>query len=590
MSLKIAFAGNPNCGKTTLFNRITGGREYVGNRAGVTVKETVRKVKGEELLVSDLPGIYSLCPGSSEEKAAVNAIFSGSIEGIVNVVDGTHIERNLPLTLQLLKLNIPMIIAVNMKDELEKNRITPDYAGMERELGVKVIPVSALTGEGTEKLINEMKKIKSASPEKYYSLNTRLKKRENECEITDGEVARANALYGYSEELSRKYFVKPMGRKKLTEKADKLFLNKYFAFPLFLIIMWGVFFITFGVGKGVTGIAEKLFDFLFIPYINIAGGFPLMLKATFEGVFSGLKLVFSFLPMIYIMNLLIAALEDSGYLARVIYISDYYMKKAGLGGRSVIPLLTGFGCTAVGISSARVIKSRRERIRTLMLVPFMPCSGKIPVFSILAASFFKKPSLAVMFIYLLGILLALLLAYVTGRKEKSEPFILELPEYRLPSIKTLSRAAWERTSEFLKKAGAAVFVTAVLLSFLSSYDFSLMPSEGGILAKTGEFLSPLFAPLGFGNTVAVSSLLAGLGAKEAVAVSLGILSGGNLKEVFTPASALSYMTFCLMFLPCIPSWITYVKEAESKKAVVWSVMMHTIGAYGIAFLIYNIVK
>ncbi len=569
----IALIGNPNCGKTTFFNKVTGAGEYVGNRTGVTVKETLRKVKGRDIILCDLPGIYSLLGYSEDEKTALNFITRKNPQGIINIVDGTNLGRGLYLTVQLLKLNLPVILAINMKDECEKRKISIDVKGLSKELGVEVVFISGKNGEGTDRLITFLENIKRAEISHYNNMISKLRLYEEKSELKSNEIIRANSIYNYVDELCDKYVSSKKNRIIITKILDSIFLNKYLAYPLFFLIMSSVMLLTFG--KPGQKIREL---FLFVAQILVFN--PMEFISSYSGEFlgslikngliPGLESVASYLPYLLILFMLIHFLEDSGYISRVAYIMDSFMRKLGLSGKCVIPLILGFGCTTPAIMSARIIEDENARERTVFLAPFISCSAKIPVYSMLASVFFyDKYMWCVTFAYLLSIASVIVIAFITKGKEKEEGFILELPEYRIPSLFNVFKMTKIRIKEFLVRAGTVIAGVSVLIWFLNSYDFSLSfaSADKSILSVISKSITFLFKPLGFSDYRIVSSLIAGIAAKETIASSLAITVGGieNIHLLFNLPSAASFICFVVLYMPCISSYVTLMKETDSKK-------------------------
>ncbi len=595
MIKKIALVGNPNSGKTTFFNKITGASEYSGNRTGVTVKECLRKIKGSDIILCDLPGIYSLSGYAADERRAVSFLTSDTTMGVINIVDGTNLQRGLYLSLQLLKLNLPMIIAINMKDECDKRKIKIDINGLSEELGVKVCFISSRTKEGIQSLINGLKTIKRADINSYDRLMKKLSKMREKTDYPSNEISLANSLYEYSDELFLKYVRKEKTKKNFFCEADKILVNKYLAFPCMFLILGGIFYITFGpFGLLLNYYFNIAFEILSKPVIILSEYMGDILgNMLTQGVLQGLSSIVSYLPQLLCLFILISAIEDSGYMSRICWISDKFMRKFGLSGNSVIPLFLGLGCTTPAIMSTRIIKSKKERNKTIMLTPFMPCSAKIPVLFMLGNIFFKNRSgVVVGAVYLISILSLFFIGYITNRKKDNEFFMLELPPYRIPSIKAIFKMTLKKLKEFIYRAGTVILSVSVIMWFLNNFDFYLRPTltDGSILSQLGKMLAPVFSPLGFGRREAVAALISGLAAKESIAATLLVVSGGsaNLTAVFTPASVVSFMCFASLYLPCFSAFATLVKETDSKKWVVFSVFLHTIYAYGISYVVYRL--
>lgn len=596
MNKKIALAGNPNSGKTTLFNKLTGRNEYTGNRIGVTVEEKVSRMKSEDKYICDLPGIYSLSGYSEDEKRAVKYIFNEKPDVIINVLDGTNLARGLYLTLQLLKLNLPVICVINMKDECEKKRIKIDISGLSSELGIKFLFVSSKTGEGTEQIFDAVKYVKSLRISDYDRLMKRIYSIEQSFESEELNVVRANALYEYSDMLCKKY-VKNEGQLiEITGKADRVILNRYLAYPIMLSVIFLGFFITFGpVGRYISEIFTFVCKMLLLNPVKYLSGFIKsdIIAVAVEGIVSGVESVAGFLPFVFILFFYTVFLEECGYMSRIAYISDKFMKGLGLSGKSVVPLILGFGCNTPAILASRVISSKRCRDKTICLIPFMVCSAKIPVVALFCGMFFKESYLSVVaFVYLLGVVSALVFSLITNRKkENKEDFILEMPAYRIPDFHLLFKSVMIKIKDFFMRTGLSVIVLSVLVCIFSNYSLSFVRADpkDSILVFIGNKIAPLFSPLGFGNAAASVALLSGVAAKEGIGASLGVLCGGfaNIKSFFTPESALSFVVFSCFYLPCFSSFFAMAGEYKNKKWIILSFFLHTVYAYVLSFVVYK---
>ncbi len=592
----IALIGNPNCGKTTFFNKVTGAGEYVGNRTGVTVKETLRKIKGRDIILCDLPGIYSLSGYSGDEKTALNFITRKNPQGIINIVDGTNLGRGLYLTIQLLKLNLPVILAINMKDECEKAKISVDVKGLSKELGIDIVFISGKTGEGTDKLISLLENIKRAEIVYFNNMLTKLRGYEEKSTLKSNEIIRANSIYNYIDELCDKYVKSEKNTIIITGILDKIFLNKYLAYPLFFLVMASVMFLTFGkFGQKMRDLflfAARALIFNPVEFVSSYTG-EFLSSLIKNGLLPGLESVVAYLPYLLILFMLIHFLEDCGYTSRVAYIMDSFMRKLGLSGKCVIPLLLGFGCTTPAILSARIIEDKNARKRTAFLAPFISCSAKIPVYSMLASVFFyDKYMWCIIFAYFLSVGSVVVVALITKGKEKEEGFVLELPKLRIPSFFNVFKMTKIRIKEFLIRAGTVIAGVSVLIWFLSSYDFSLSfaATDKSILCVISKSISFIFKPLGFSDYRIVSSLIAGIAAKETIASSLAITAGGieNIHLLFDLPGAASFICFVVLYMPCISSYVTLMKETESKKLVALSLVSHFLISYGVSFVVYHI--
>lgn len=660
-----ALIGNQNCGKTTLFNGLTGSSQHVGNFPGVTVERKDGAIKKhQDWKVVDLPGIYSLSPYTSEEVVTRDYLLKSRPDGIINIVDATNIERNLYLTLQLMELEIPMVLALNMMDEIRASGHSIDTEALQRALGIPVIPISAGKNEGIGELVHqairtaEGKKppekqdfcqgavhkaihsiahiIDEKAKEKQVPLrfaSTKLvegdapmfellKLSDTEADIighivddmeqaldTDREAALADMRYSYIEALCAKA-VKKQGetREQLRSvKMDRWLTHKYFAIPIFLGIMLTIFWLTFGVfgsflsdafSKAIDGVVMFVDHGLTALHIN-----PTLHGLLIDGVCAGVGSVLSFLPTILILFLFLSILEDSGYMARVAFVMDKLLRKIGLSGRSFVPMLLGFGCSVPAIMATRTLAGERDRKMTIMLVPFMSCSAKLPIYAMFTAAFFPKyQPLVMMALYVIGIIVGILSAIClknTVFKGNPVPFVMELPAYRLPSARNVFMHMWEKAKDFLVKAFTVIFVATIVIWVLQNFDFRfnhVSDSGESMLAAIGRLIAPVFSPLGFGDWRASTALLTGLTAKEAVVSTLTVLTGagetgalsGALLQIFTPLSAFSFLVFTLLYMPCVAAMAAVRREMGSGRAALLVMLYQTAIAWIVAFLVYRI--
>ena len=656
----LALIGNQNCGKTTLFNQLTGSNQHVGNFPGVTVEQktgSVRSVKN--CTVVDLPGIYSLRPYTSEEIVTRDFILNSHPDAIINIVDATNIERNLYLSLQLLEMRIPTVIALNMMDELTGNGGSVDINKLSQGLGVPVIPISAIKNEGIGELIDVVVKVaKTKQYPRIYDfcesgaihrcihavthiiedhaqnigLNPRfasikiieddkdiinlLELDSNEMELIehsilemesehgmDRHAALADMRYTYIESVTAKSVVKSKESKerKRSEKIDKFLTNKYAAIPIFILIMLTIFALTFEVigyyiSMGIEIGIEKL-SVITEKGLTEFGTNPVVVSLVTDGIFAGVGSVLSFLPYIVVLFFFLSILEDTGYMARVAFVMDKLLRKIGLSGKSIVPLLLGFGCSVPAVLSARTLSSERDRKMTILLIPFMSCSAKIPIYALFTAVFFEKyRALIMLSLYLMGIILGIICALILNRtafRGKPIPFVMELPDYRLPSPKSVLLLMWEKAKDFIIKAFTVIFIATVIIWFLQSFDIRLNfvgeAQENSMLAAVAGFIAPIFKPLGFADWRICASLIAGFSAKEAVVSTLGILFTGGISSAFTTASAYSFLIFTLLYTPCIAAVTTIKKELRSNLFAAIVVIVQCIVAWVIACAIYQLI-
>lgn len=585
--INIALLGNPNVGKTTLFNALTGSNQYVGNWAGVTV-EKKEGYLGKDIKIVDLPGIYAMDTFSNEEKVSKEFIEKGDVDLIVNIIDGSNLERNLYLTSQLTEFNKPILLVVNMIDIAKSKGIHINYDLLSKELGVTIMAISASKGDG----INELKSY--LTKKDFSNLDLTINKKHNFAEMNEKES------YRYIENILN---ISVEGKKKVegtvTEKIDKIVLNKFLAYPIFLGLLFLIFKFTF---EWVGGPLQELLDsfvsetfvsWVQVPLTNSSAWFQSLI---IDGIIGGVGSVIVFLPIILALFLGISFLEDSGYMARAAFIMDKLMRKLGLSGKAFIPLIMGFGCSVPGIMSARTLESEKDRKLTSLIIPFMSCNARLPVYGLFTAALFtKNESLVIFALYLLGISVAFIIALIfknTIFKKDEEPFIIELPEYKLPELKSLLIHTWEKGKGFLKKAGTLIFSISVLVWFLSNFNFGGMTDiESSFLSSIGRFISPIFAPLGFASWQNSVALLTGLMAKEVVVSTLGVLYTGELVDQiaanFTAITGISFLVFTLLYTPCVSVVATMKKEFNTKFAL-FSVVYQFAVAWIVSFLVYNI--
>lgn len=652
-----ALIGNQNCGKTTLFNRLTGSNQHVGNFPGVTVDSKEGIIKGHgDMKVVDLPGIYSLSPYTAEEIVTRDFLINSHPDGVINIIDATNIERNLYLTLQTLSLEIPTVIALNMMDEVRENGTVIDVEKLSSLIGVPIVPVSAGKNEGISDLVSVLyetakkglkpkntdfcsgaahraihsvchiiedhadackiprrfaaakliegdeiisKKL-DLSPQDTYAIEHIITEMEQVMGM-DREAALADTRYSFIESvcsLTVKKGREQTKQQKFSVKLDSVLTNKYLAIPIFLAIMSLVFYLTFGLignflseclSLGIDIVTDKTRYFL-----ETAGVNKVFISLVIDGIFTGVGSVLSFLPVIVVLFYFLSVLEDSGYIARVAFFMDKLLRKIGLSGKSFVPMLIGFGCSVPAIMATRTLSSGRDRKMTIFLIPFMSCSAKLPVYSMIAYSLFKENAVIIMILmYIIGMVLAVLMGLLmknTLFKGNSVPFVLELPSYRFPSLKTTALLMWDKTKEFLNKAFTVIFTATVIIWFLQNFDikFNLADTDNSMLCLFGKFIAPVFMPLGFGNWKAVSALIAGFSAKEAVVSTLTVLMGkAPVSALFTPLSGFSFLVFTLVYTPCIAAVATVRNELGGKTAL-GMVIFQTVFAYLLSFLVYSI--
>lgn len=662
--MRFALVGNQNSGKTTLFNQLTGSNQHVGNFPGVTVESREGSVRGrKDIVVVDLPGIYSLSPYSSEEIVTRDFITKSHPNGIINIVDATNLERNLYLSLQLIDLNTPMVIALNMMDEVRSNGGTIKISQMQEELGVPVVPISASKNEGINELIDVAIKIAGSGqlPKRHdfcsgaahrtihavahliedhaekinvptrfaatkiiegdqplmdalqltdaekCSIDESVKEMEHALD-TDRKAAIADMRYAFIDRLCAETVIKPKENRQhlRSVKMDSILTNKYLSLPIFFIIMGLIFWLTFGV------IGSFLSDQLgtVISLISkatevglTAGGFnPVMISLVVDGIFAGVGSVLSFIPTIVVLFFFLSMLEDSGYMARVAFIMDKLLRKIGLSGRSFVPMLIGFGCSVPAIMATRTLPSDRDRRMTILLTPFMSCSAKLPIYGMFTMAFFPDHRAIVMIgLYILGMLLGTISGLILNKtvyRGNPVPFIMELPNYRMPNARTVLLLLWDKAKDFLTRAFTVIFIASLIIWFFQTFDirFNVVPdSSDSILAGIGRLIAPLLAPIGFSDWRASTALITGFMAKEAVISTFAVLTGAGaadlptaLAQIFSPLSAISFLVFTLVYSPCIAAITAVKREMGSTRASVGVVLYQTAAAWAVAFIVFQI--
>ncbi len=665
--LTFALAGNQNCGKTTLFNCLTGSNQHVGNFPGVTVERKSGMIKNvKDCEIVDLPGIYSIRPYSGEEIVTRDFLLSGDVDGIINIVDATSIERNLYLTLQLLELGLPMVLALNMMDEVRGNGGSIDAKALSERLGIPVVPISASKNEGVGELVEralEVAKSKAAPtrhdfcpdgavhrcihavshivedhaarlgvPSRFAAtkliendpdITQRLDLSQNELELiehsvlemeTEGGLDRNAAIasmrYDFIEAVCKTAVVKckESRERRRSIKIDSVLTDKYLALPIFFGIMFLVFYLTFGiVGEWLSGLLEMGIDALKVVVDSALTGYginPVVHSLVIDGIFEGVGSVLSFLPFIVVLFFFLSILEDTGYMARVAFVMDRLLRRIGLSGRSFVPMLIGFGCSVPAILSARTLSSERDRKMTVLLIPFMSCSAKIPIYAMLSAAFFPEHAAVCMItLYVGGMLMGVLVALVfkhTLFKGKPVPFVMELPNYRLPSPRSVALLLWEKTKDFITKAFTVIFLATVIIWFLQTFDLRLNPvdiadADNSMLAQLGMLIAPIFKPLGLGDWRIVTSLISGITAKEAVVSTLGVLTGASgdalalmLRSMISAPAACAFMAFTLLYTPCFAAIATVKRELNSGVKALLVALFQCAIAWVTAFAVFNI--
>lgn len=580
----IALIGNPNVGKTTLFNALTGSKQKVGNWAGVTVDK--KEAFLENTKIVDLPGIYAMDTFSNEEKVSKHFLQNEQVDLILNIVDASNIERNLYLTMQLKQFNKPIVLLVNMIDVAEKKNIFLNFNALEKQFKVKVIPISASKRKGLDVVQDFIKNTNDFS--KYLDNSVYEFKNENE-------------VYKFIDTNLKSSYKKNGNNLSLTDKIDNIALNPWLSYPIFFAIIVLIFLFTFAwVGQPL---ADKLTDFLtgsipdYLTSTILANASPWFSSLVVDGIIGGVGSIIGFLPLIVSLYFCIFLLEESGYMARVAFLMDGIMKKMGLSGKAFITMMLGFGCSVPAIGSARTLESEKDRKLTALLIPFMSCNAKLPVYVIFAAVFFpNNATFVIASLYILGILMAFLIGLIfknTLFKKDEEPFIMELPEYKIPDAKSVFKELSSKTLGFLKKAGTIIFAMSVLIWFLQNFNFTGLVSdiEDSFLFNIGSFIAPIFKPLGFGSWEASVSILTGIMAKETVISTMEVIYAGDLAAIlpyhFTALSAFAFMVFVLLYTPCM-SAIGTIKKEFGGKFTIFSVLMQLTVAWIGAFLIFNI--
>ena len=657
----LALAGNQNCGKTTLFNQLTGSNQHVGNFPGVTVEQKSGQVRGQKnCTVVDLPGIYSLRPYTAEEIVTRDYILRQKPDGIINIVDATNLERNLYLTLQLLTLRVPMVLALNMMDELNGNGGSIDVKKMAQTLGIPVVPICAATADGVSELVDEAVRAAEGKtlPQVYdfcepgpvhrcihavchqiedhaqaagictrfaatwliegdASMEEVLRLDQNEKELIEHSVlqmeqergldrnaALADMRYSFIEKLVKDAVVKPKESRqhKRSVQADKILTGKYTAIPIFIGVMFLIFFLTFHViGAFLSDLLALGIDRLtqIVDAALTAYGLnPVVQSLIIDGIFEGVGSVLSFLPVIVTLFFFLSILEDTGYMARVAFVMDKLLRRIGLSGKSIVPMLIGFGCTVPAVMATRTLPSERDRTMTILLTPFMSCSAKIPIYGFFSAAFFPEHAALVMIaLYLFGILMGILAALVlekTAFRGRPVPFVMELPNYRLPSVKSVALLLWEKAKDFLERAFTVIFLATIVIWFLQSFDTRLnvvTDSAGSLLAIIGRHIAPVFAPLGFADWRCAAALISGFIAKESVVSTLEILLGTSaLGALFTTKSAVSFLVFTLLYTPCVAAIAAIRREVGSGFRAGVIALCQCCVAYLAAFAVFSLLR
>lgn len=656
-----ALAGNQNCGKTTLFNALTGSNQHVGNFPGVTVDQKSGEVREhKDCTVVDLPGIYSLRTYTQEEIVTRDYILNQKPDGIINIVDATNIERNLYLTLQLLELRVPMVLALNMMDEVRANGGTIDVQKLSDDLGIPVVPITAAKGEGVSELMDRaVETAKNRVLPKVYDfcaanspvhrcvhavvhliedhaerlglpprfcatkliegdrdMADRLVLDQNERELLehcivqmetenglDRNASLADMRYTFIEQVTADAVVKCHESKehKRSVAWDRVLTGKYTALPVFFGVMLLIFWLTFEViGQGLSDLLALGIDYVTAGVdgaLTAYGINPVVHSLIIDGIFAGVGSVLSFLPIIVTLFFFLSILEDTGYMARVAFVMDKLLRKIGLSGRSIVPLLIGFGCSVPAIMATRTVSSDRDRKMTILLTPYMSCSAKIPIYGFFTAAFFTDHKALVMIsLYVLGIVVGILAALVmkgTAFRGKPVPFVMELPNYRMPSAKSVGLLLWEKAKDFLQRAFTVIFLATVVIWFLQSFDTRLnvvTDSADSLLALIGQWLAVLFRPLGFGDWRCATALISGFIAKESVVSTLQVLLGNAaITSLFTTRSAISFLVFTLLYTPCIAAVTTIRREFDSALKTVGVVMMQCCVAWIVALAVYTLV-
>ena len=659
--LSFALVGNQNCGKTTLFNQLTGSNQHVGNFPGVTVDRKDGAIKGyPNTVVTDLPGIYSMSPYSSEEIVSRNFVIQENPSAIINIVDATNIERNMYLTMQLLEMNVPMVVALNMMDEVHGNGGYIDVNAMEQLLGVPVVPISAAKNQGIDELIKHAVHIaryqerplrqdfcvdsgnrsavhrslhavihliqdhavKAGIPLRFAAskivegdnlILEALSLDQNEKEMIEHIIAQmeaergldhaaaiADMRFAFITKVCEQCVTKPRVSKERvrSQKMDKLLTGKYTAIPSFLVIMVAIFYLTFNViGAWLQGLVEMGVEWL--TEVVAQGMVALEINDTLQslvidGIFAGVGGVLSFLPIIVVLFFFLSLLEDSGYIARVAFVMDKLLRKIGLSGRSIVPMLIGFGCTVPAVMSTRTLPSERDRKMTILLTPFMSCTAKLPIYAFFVDAFFEEyKGLIMSGLYVLGILVGILIAFLYKGvlfKGEAVPFVMELPNYRMPSAKSVGQLLWEKAKDFLQRAFSVILIATIVIWFLQSFDFRLnmvASSEDSILAAIAGVIAPIFKPIGLGDWKICVALVSGFMAKEGVVSTLEVLYGGDVTAFMSSVSAASLLVFSLLYAPCVAAVAAIKRELGRKWAwgvVVWQCVVAWIASLAVYWI------
>ena len=653
-----ALAGNQNCGKTTLFNQLTGANQHVGNFPGVTVDRKSGEIRGQkDCSVVDLPGIYSLRPYTAEEIVSRDFIINEKPDAIINIVDATNLERNLYLTLQMLSLRVPTVLALNMMDELTGNGGSVDVEKLSQGLGIPVVPICAATGDGVGELISEVVRVaqKRVLPTVYdfcpagpvhrcihavchqiedhaqmagvstrfaatcliegdTLLSDRLQLDQNELELIehsivqmeverglDRNAALADMRYSFIEKLVAQAVVKPRESKEhlRSVKVDKILTGKFTAIPIFLGIMLLIFYLTFNViGSFLSDVLAMGIDALTTAVdaaLTNYGLNPVVHSLLIDGIFEGVGSVLSFLPIIVTLFFFLSILEDTGYMARVAFVMDKLLRKVGLSGKSIVPMLIGFGCSVPAVMATRTLSSERDRTMTILLTPFMSCSAKIPIYAFFTAAFFPHNGALVMIgLYVTGIVVGILAALVLDKavfRGKPVPFVMELPNYRLPSAKSVALLLWDKAKDFLQRAFTVIFFATIAVWFLQSFDAQLnvvSDSARSLLAMLGRLIAPVFAPLGFGDWRCATALVTGFIAKESVVSTLEILTAGSaLTALFTTKTAVSFLVFTLLYTPCVAAIAAIRREVGSPLRAATIALTQCCVAWLVSFVVFS---
>ena len=661
VTLTYALVGNQNCGKTTLFNQLTGANQHVGNFPGVTVDRKDGVIKGHKnTLITDLPGIYSMSPYTGEEIVSRSFVLDEKPRAIINIVDATNIERNLYLTMQLLEMDIPMVVALNIMDELTANGGSVDINALEALLGVPVVPISAAKNQGVDELVKHAvhiahyqekpqrqdfcsadekggsvhrclhavrhlieNKAKAADIPLHFAASKvvegdalvleKLGLESSELEMLehivrqmekelgmDRNAAIADMRFSYIQKICEQTVVKPQESRehRRSVKLDRLLTGKFTAIPLFLAIMVAIFWLTFDViGGNLQGLLEQGVDNLTKltrGALESANVNPMLTGLITEGIFAGVGSVLSFLPIIVTLFLFLSVLEDSGYLARVAFFMDKLLRKIGLSGRSIVPMLIGFGCTVPAVMATRTLPSERDRKMTILLTPFMSCTAKLPIYAFFVNAFFRDYSwLVISALYVLGVVTGILIALLYKKtlfKGEAVPFVMELPNYRLPGVRNVVRLLWDKAKDFIQRAFTVIFIATIVVWLLQNFNWRfnmVTDSQDSILAQVAGFIAPVFAPLGLGDWRIVTSLISGFMAKESVVSALGVLYKGGIQSAMTVLSAASLLVFSLLYTPCVAA-IAAVKRELGFKWSIGVVVWQCVVAYAAAGLVYMI--